>query len=128
MAYIRALHDYHSWIIAQRPCQLAMPNVHRVDPHCAALEQHVGESPRRSAYIYADITDGVEVKCDQRALQLEAASADKSGLAGGGCQLDGGIRGDERARFQRHLASDTHLTRHDERPCSFSAWRKSTRH
>jgi hypothetical protein len=104
-----------------------MSNVHRVDARRAALEQQVGEPACRGANIHAHSASGVEVKGIERALQLEATSADKPGLAGGDCQLNGGIRGDRCSSFCHHLASDAHLTRHDERPRALSTWHKPTR-
>ena len=73
--FVRSMDD-HARVLAQRPRQLAVAHIHRIDPRRAPLQQAIGEAAGRGADVRADPARRVHAERIQRGRQLQPAAAD----------------------------------------------------
>ena len=76
-ADVRSFERNDARVIAQRRMQLAAPDIDRIDPPCAALEQRLGETAGRSADIEADALRGIDRAGVERSRKLHPAARDE---------------------------------------------------
>ena len=110
VARVRLLHHDDAPVGAQPGVELAVPHVHRVHAHRAALEQALGESPGRGTDVEAHPPARDDAKGVEDGRQLVSAAAHELLL---GRHVDG-RRIHERARLVRALAVDLHVPGHDQ--------------
>src|SRR5690606_22992498 len=61
-------------VLAQLPRQLIGARIDRIDPHRAAAQQHVGETPGRRAYVDRDRAGDIPAEVCERMVELDAAA------------------------------------------------------
>ena len=111
VADVGSLDGDHARVLAQRPRQLAVTHIHCIHAHRPALEQTIGETPRRSPDVGADPAGRIHAERIQRGGQLQPAPADV-GQAGLDAQL--GILGHELPRLVQHLIALPYLAGQDQ--------------
>src|SRR3546814_8641392 len=75
MPGVGPLKDNHARIAPQLPRKLAVSDVDRIDPLCAAREKDVGEAARRCPHIQRDCAGHVPSEVIETARQLHPATA-----------------------------------------------------
>src|SRR3546814_2965941 len=75
MPGVGPLKDNHARIAPQLPRKLAVSDVDRIDPLCAAREKDVGEAARRCPHIQRDRAGHVPSEVIETARQLHPATA-----------------------------------------------------
>src|ERR1044072_9678681 len=92
---------------------MSAPRVERVDARGAALEQAVGEAPRRSADVEADGVRDVDGEAIERGRELETAARHEEWACG---DLDRRVVGDGRTGLVDDLTGDSYLARPEGAP------------
>ena len=113
VARIGFFQHHHPVIIAQLPRELTMPHIDRVDPFCAAGQQHIGEAPRGCADIYSHRAGYIDPELLQRVVKLQPAPADPGMILS--AQLQWGVRSDIVTSLVDPLLAGKHQPGQDQR-------------
>ena len=115
---VRPVHDGDAWVGGQAPKQLAVPDVHGVDPPRATVQKDVREPPGGGADIGTDAAVRVQRKDLEGPQQLVGAAA---GPAPPLLHLQTALRGQGGPRLGHDRAVGPNLPGHDQRlgpvPC-----------